>query len=103
MLSEDDKPLNIDEINWNLIINSVAGFCLVRRYELSKLHLMTTRERIIYLLDEGYLPEVQNEAQKNKIIYDFKDDELFQFMMERDRIIREILKKYGGLEKNEMT
>ena len=81
----EETPIGIDEINWNLHINSVANFCLVRRYDLETINSLSPVDRIKYLLKQNYLPELNG--------FDFSSVDILEFITHRDNIIRELINK----------
>lgn len=54
----DDKPDGMYETAWQLNIDSVAGHCLVRRYDLDNIKSKKGIERIKYLISKDYMPEM---------------------------------------------
>lgn len=77
IFENDDKPINITESAWEFAINSVAGHCLVRRYDLDSINSKRGIERLKYLIKQGYL---ENEIGDQE---DFLD-----FLNKRDHMLR---------------
>jgi uncharacterized protein with ParB-like and HNH nuclease domain len=75
----EEKPDDISETLWNLNTNSVAGHCLVKRYDIEKIHSKKGIERLYYLVEQDYLPEMIG----------FKSESLIEFITERDKKIRD--------------
>lgn len=77
----DDKPSDIDEIFWNSHIHSVAGHCLVRRWDLDKINSKRSLNRLKYLIKQGYLPE----------IHEYEITTELNFINDRDQILKNLV------------
>jgi len=75
----DDKPDYLEESVWQFVIDSVAGHCLVRRNDLDSIDSKKGVDRLKYLIEQGYIPEMK-EVEINAI-----ED----FIVNRDEILRE--------------
>lgn len=75
----DDKPENMEESSWLLNIDSVAGHCLVRRYDLETIHTKKGIKRLKYLMKQNYMPEMNEIEIEN----------LENFINIRDQRLRE--------------
>lgn len=75
----DDKPENMEESSWLLNIDSVAGHCLVRRYDLETIHTKKGIKRLKYLMKQNYMPEMNEIEIEN----------LENFITIRDQRLRE--------------
>lgn len=85
ILDIDEKPTNYEEMVWNMHVNSVAGFCLVRRYDLDTIHSKEPLDRMKYLKEQGYMPEMNG--------HEFQNTEIFEFIDQRDQILRGLINK----------
>jgi uncharacterized protein with ParB-like and HNH nuclease domain len=65
---EGEMTENIEPQLWEIYLNSVSSFCLVRRHDLDDINEMTYIDRIAWLLDNGYLPEMEG-VQLSSIQY----------------------------------
>lgn len=74
-----DKPENIEETNWQLFIDSVAGHCLVRRYDLETIQMKKGIKRLKYLIKQNYMPEMKG----------IETDNLEEFISIRNHKLRE--------------
>lgn len=54
----NDKPIEIEEIYWQMNFNSVAGHCLVKRNDLETIESKKGIKLLNYLLKQGYMPEM---------------------------------------------
>jgi uncharacterized protein with ParB-like and HNH nuclease domain len=77
----EDKPLDVEEISWQMNFNSVAGHCLVRRYDLEKIETKKGIKRLNYLVKQGYMPEMIG----------FESDNIIDFVGTRDNRLRELI------------
>lgn len=77
----DDKPNEIEDITWQLHFNSVAGHCLVRRYDLENIMNKKGIKLLNYLVKQGYMPEMIG----------FKTDDVVDFISTRDHRLRELI------------
>ncbi len=77
----EEKPNEIPEIIWNTHINSVANFCLVKRYDLEHIYPKKTNTRIKYIIKQGYLPEMEG--------IEFID--VIDFIEKRDDVIKDLI------------
>nr|WP_315171837.1 DUF262 domain-containing protein [uncultured Flavobacterium sp.] len=75
----EERPDYINETEWNLNINSVAGHCLVRRHDIEEIHSKKGMDKIEYLVKQNYLPEMIN----------FNTYSIVEFITERDNKLRE--------------
>lgn len=80
---DDEIEKDCDEVMWDLNINSVAGFCLVRRYDLDTIASKKPIARIKYLIKHGYIPEMGG--------YEAIDRSIIDFINERDQKLRELV------------
>jgi uncharacterized protein with ParB-like and HNH nuclease domain len=80
----EEIPFGIEEINWNLHINSVANYCLVRRFDLENINSLNPKDRITYL-HQYYMPEMNG--------YIANESNVIEFIAQRDHVIREIIDK----------
>lgn len=77
----DDMPSEFDEIFWNSHIHSVAGHCLVRRWDLDKINSKRSLNRLKYLIKQGYLPEMNEYEITTEI----------NFINDRDQILNTLV------------
>lgn len=84
IFDELDKPDSIDDIRWQSFINSVANFCLIRRYDFEDTFKKKGINRIKFLIKQKYLPEM-NEVEINN------DWSLTDFIGSRDNKLRELI------------
>jgi uncharacterized protein with ParB-like and HNH nuclease domain len=78
-----DKPEHVDEGIWEGVINSVANFCLVRRFDLEVIASKRKPEsKLSYFIKQGYLPEMHlpNTQSQN----------IFEFVSDRDKVVKDI-------------
>lgn len=80
-LQTEDTNLLDNENLWDKISNSVAAFCLVRRYHLDEINLKPLSEKIVFLKNQNYLPEMN----------DFEFNEVEEFIISRDNRIKELV------------
>jgi len=80
-LQNEDTNLLDNENLWDKISNSVAAFCLVRRYHLDEINLKPLSEKIVFLKNQNYLPEMN----------DFEFNEVEEFIISRDNRIKELV------------
>lgn len=78
----EDMPENMEEYEWFSLLESVASFCLIRRYDMQDISSKTPKERIDFLYKNGYLPELQDVI--------FNNSDLMVFIETRDNKIKEI-------------
>lgn len=76
-----DKPIDVEDITWQLHFNSVAGHCLVRRYDLEKISTKKGIKLLNYLVMQGYMPEMIG----------YKPDNIVDFIGARDHRLRELI------------
>jgi uncharacterized protein with ParB-like and HNH nuclease domain len=77
----EDKPDDIEEISWQMNFNSVAGHCLVRRYDLEKISSKKGIKLLNYLVKQGYMPEMIG----------YESDSIIDFIGTRDHRLRELI------------
>lgn len=73
----EDKPDELAEFTWQLYCESVAGHCLVRRFDLENIASKKGIKRLNYLVNQQYMPEMNGKEFDN--IADFigkRDSEL---------------------------
>lgn len=75
----DDKPENMEEVSWQLNIDSVAGHCLVRRYDMEAIQAKKGIKRLKYLVEQNYMPEMNG----------VETDSIEEFINIRDHRLRE--------------
>jgi hypothetical protein len=75
----EDKPNETDDISWQLHFNSVAGHCLVRRYDLENISTKKGIKLLNYLVKQGYMPEMLG----------IETDSIIEFISLRDNLLRE--------------
>jgi uncharacterized protein with ParB-like and HNH nuclease domain len=78
----DEIPNETDELNWFTLIDTVAGHCLIRRYDMHDVFSKKPVARIKFLQKQGYLPEMKN--------IDYNNDDLISFIKIRDYKIKEL-------------
>ena len=82
IFEHNDRPEEIDENHWETLINSIANFCLVRRYDLQVIE--TKRKpssRLNYLLKQSYLLETASAPL---------DISILEFLNRRDEALRHL-------------
>jgi uncharacterized protein with ParB-like and HNH nuclease domain len=77
----EDKPNDIEDISWQLHFNSVAGHCLVRRYDLENITTKKGIKLLNYLVKQGYMPEMVG----------YESDNIVDFISTRDHRLRELI------------
>lgn len=77
----EDKPNEIEDISWQLHFNSVAGHCLVRRYDLENITTKKGIKLLNYLVKQGYMPEMNG----------YEIDNIVDFISTRDHRLRELI------------
>lgn len=77
----EDKPNDIEDISWQLHVNSVAGHCLVRRYDLEKIITKKGIKLLNYLVKQGYMPEM----------FGYESDNILDFISTRDHRLRKLI------------
>lgn len=77
----DDKPEGIEEISWQMNFNSVAGHCLVRRYDLETIESKKGIKLLNYLVKQGYMPEMIG----------YESEDIIDFIGTRDHRLRELI------------
>lgn len=86
IFDEDNIPENYGEVNWQSIINSVANFCLIRRYDYEDVYKRTNFKRIKYMFKQNYFPEMKEfEINEDWTITDFigtRDNQLKKIINE---------------------
>jgi len=75
----EDKPEDIEDLSWQLNIDSVAGHCLVRRHDLEMIYSKKEMKRLKYLVKQGYMPEMIG----------IETDSIEEFISIRDHRLRE--------------
>jgi hypothetical protein len=86
IFNDDDRTKTIEDISWDLNINAVSGFCLVRRYDLEKISSYKhPLPRIKYLIKQGYLPEMSG--------FELEEGGIIDFIAQRDHRIRKLVEK----------
>lgn len=85
IFKEDDNTEKNAQFSWSSYINSVAGFCLVRRNELDIINAMSPTTRIQFLMEQGYLPEMNG--------FEITDMKYTDFIAARDHRLRELFTK----------
>jgi len=83
-----DIPNNQDELTWSKFIYSVAGHCLIRRWDIEKVESKKGISRIKYLIKQGYLPDFVNS--------EFSDE--IDFITIRDSLLNELIYKIWSFE-----
>ncbi|GAA3928292.1 DUF262 domain-containing protein [Chitinophaga oryziterrae] len=82
---DDEIESDVDEITWDINIKSVAGHCLVRRFDLDIINSKNDPiKRVNYLIKQGYLPEMNDYVIAND------RDEIIKFIGYRDEKLREL-------------
>jgi hypothetical protein len=76
-----DKPNDIEDISWQLHFNSVAGYCLVKRYDLETITPKKGIKLLNYLVKQGYMPEMLG----------YEGDDIVDFISIRDHRLRELI------------
>jgi len=89
LFSYDDKDESYEiyeDYAWSIFIDSIAGFCLIRRYDMHDVFSKTNAaDKIQFLIDNSYLPEMEGiEFDKNDII---------SFISHRDEKLQDICKE----------
>ncbi len=77
----EDKPNDIEDISWQMHFNSVAGHCLVRRYDLENITTKKGIKLLNYLVKQGYMPEMVG----------YESDNIVDFISTRDHRLRELI------------
>lgn len=77
----DDRPDEIGEIPWQMTFKSVAGYCLVRRYDLEAIASKKEMKLLNYLVKQGYMPEMNG----------YETDSVTDFIGARDQRLRELV------------
>jgi uncharacterized protein with ParB-like and HNH nuclease domain len=75
----EEKPQDVEEATWQLNVDSVAGHCLVRRFDLDEIHAKKGLKRIKYLVKQGYMPEMEGLESENVV----------DFLLNRDHRLRQ--------------
>ncbi|HVV55645.1 MAG TPA: DUF262 domain-containing protein [Mucilaginibacter sp.] len=89
IFNADERPEIIENGHWELIINSVANFCLVRRHDLQIIETKRKPDsKLYYLIKQGYFPEMD----------DTKIADYIDFLNSRDSIIRSIASDIWAFE-----
>lgn len=81
----DDVEDGFEQTHWNAHISSVAGYCLVKRYDLDEIYRRKSIKRVKYLMKQGYLPEMGE--------HNIEEGNIPEFITKRDEIIRNIIRK----------
>lgn len=79
----DEAPVGVEDVNWFSFVESVAGYCLIRRYDIEDFSSKKPVARLKFLNKQGYLPEMKN------VEYDNAD--LISFIETRDMRIRDLV------------
>jgi len=74
-----------DKVSSERLVNAVAAYCLIRRYEQDVVFQKKPINRVKYLLKQGYLPEMKG--------YEFDENEFVNFIMERDKRLQDLTSK----------
>jgi len=77
----EDKPNDMEDNSWQLHFNSVAGHCLVRRYDLENITTKKGIKLLKYLVKQGYMPEMIGYESNN----------IIDFISTRDNRLRELI------------
>ncbi|MDX9694542.1 MAG: DUF262 domain-containing protein [Bacteroidales bacterium] len=77
----EDKPTDIEDIIWQMNFNSVAGHCLVRRYDLENINSKKGIKLLNYLVKQNYMPEMIG----------YECESIIDFISERDHRLRELI------------
>ena len=77
----EDKPNDIEDIYWQLHCNSVAGHCLVRRYDIENITTKKGIKLLKYLVKQGYMPEMVG----------YETDNIINFISTRDHRLRKLI------------
>ncbi|KAA6346219.1 hypothetical protein EZS27_006245 [termite gut metagenome] len=87
MFSEDERLEGTDVLAWNSCVNSIAGFCLVRRDDYyNAIDEKLGVEKIKYLWRQGYLPEMN--------ILEFDDNtDILAFINQRSKKLQLYINK----------
>jgi len=92
IFSINDKSEDYDEYEefaWSMFVESIAGYCLIRRYDMHALYARETAfERITFLKDNSYLPEMKE--------VDYDPYDIVNFITHRDERINEICRDIWG-------
>lgn len=84
MFEANDKPSNIDDNLWETSINSLANYCLLRRYDISVIDSKRSSEtKLKYLIKQNYLPELNG--------HEIQFVDFYNFIVTRDAIIRDLV------------
>jgi uncharacterized protein with ParB-like and HNH nuclease domain len=75
----EDRPREVEEIVWSSHIDSVAGHCLVRRYDYDDIVARKGIRRLQYLVKQKYMPEMLA----------FSNYSMVEFISARDTKLRE--------------
>jgi hypothetical protein len=84
----DEIPENQDEMVWNKLIHSVAGHCLIRRWDFENVIRKKGVNKINYLIKQGYLPDFVNSEFSNEI----------DFITVRDNLLNDLIYKIWSFE-----
>ena len=85
MFSSEEIEDGIEIGTWEFMINSVAGYCLIKRYEHETVFSKHTKAKLQYLIKMGFLPEMNG--------FEYKDHSIADFINERDDVLRELVDK----------
>ncbi|PWK78228.1 uncharacterized protein with ParB-like and HNH nuclease domain [Mucilaginibacter oryzae] len=78
-----DKPEEVEDGQWEMVINSVANYCLVRRHDIETIETKRSpATKLKYLLKQDYLPELTGVINISS--------ELFEFIQQRDAVLRDL-------------
>ena len=83
IFNEEDKNVDLEDSIWDFHINSVAGYCLVRRYDVDSINQKKVIPRLKFLIKQGYIPEMTD--------YEITDNDIMDFLINRDDKIRSLI------------
>jgi hypothetical protein len=82
----NDKPYDLEDNQWETIINSIANYCLVRRYDVPVLESKRSVEtKLKFLIKQNYLPELTNN--------DLNVNDIQLIITRRDTFLRNTVEK----------
>jgi len=79
IFENDEIPSNLDPTIWENYLNSIGGYCLIRRYDFDEFSLKRGLIKVNYLMRNGYLKEFN----------DFQFDSVSEFLKIRNTILIE--------------
>lgn len=88
LFSEENMPDGYDQISWQAIVSSIGNYCLIRRNNWSEFEQTKDNrglQRMKYLLEQNYLPELSNLG-----IQIHEDWSISDFINTRNKILRQL-------------